>query len=164
MNHILIPTDFSVRSLHLVRYALNHFSGKNITVTLFHMIELPGGITDLLMIPRERKYLKLMNKNYREGIDMLTNSYGSRIESIRTQFVFGNRQTIFDQFVTAQRATVIVFPDNFDLTMPESSSIHPLPFIRKAKIPVVGSTINKAFALMDPHHKAALLEPLAVAG
>ena len=45
INNILVPTDFSEGSMHAVRYAVEFANKFDATLRLFHVLELPPGLT-----------------------------------------------------------------------------------------------------------------------
>ncbi|HSK12174.1 MAG TPA: universal stress protein [Phnomibacter sp.] len=142
-KHIMIPTDLSVRSLNLVRYAVNHFEGQPIKITLLHFMELPGSITDLLMIPRDGAHLRLITPEFREGISLLRNSYGSQIEGIGIDFLQGATRRMLKNYLENRKIDAILFPENYELKMPSKRSIDPSGMIRRCGWPVLSVKISR---------------------
>jgi hypothetical protein len=153
----MIPTDFSVRSLNLIRYAVNHFQEEKIRVTLLHFMELPGSITDLLMLPREASNHKLITPEFKEGISLLRNSYASKIESIRIDFLQGAGRRMLKNYLKAQGIEAILFPENYELKMPSKRSIDPTTIIRRSGWPVLSVKINRMHSPANEESIAQLL-------
>ncbi|HMP92309.1 MAG TPA: universal stress protein [Phnomibacter sp.] len=161
MKHVLIPTDFSVRSLNLIRYALNHFEGERLKITLLHLLDLPTGITDLLFLGRDHRHLQLLNTDYKDGIQVLLNSQPTAIESIHTEFLFVGSQLVFNNFIESQKIDVIIYPDQYELRMPAANSVHPARYIKRSKVPVLSVKIARSRQAVPQNSLAELMLPLA---
>lgn len=157
MKHVMIPTDFSVRSLNLVRYAVNHFEAEQVRVTLLHFMELPTSITDLLMLPREASHLSLITPEFREGVSLLRNSYGSQVESIRIDFLQGASKRMLKNYLSSHGIDAILFPENYALKMPSKRSIDPANMIRRSGWPVLSVKINRLPVAAHEESIASLL-------
>jgi hypothetical protein len=157
----MIPTDFSVRSLNLVRYAFNHFQEEKVRITLLHFMELPGSITDLLMMPREASNLSLITSEFKEGISLLRNSYASKIDSIRIDFLQGAGRRMLKNYLKAQGVDAILFPENYELKMPSKRSIDPTSIIKRSGWPILSVKINRMHTPANEESIAQLLLAIA---
>ena len=137
MKHILIPTDFSFRSLNIIRYAAGHFQDEQLKVTMLHFLEMPDSITDLLMMPRESSYFNLETPEFREGKSMLLNRFSSQVAEIRTDFFMGESKRQFKNYLEHQGIETIVFPQNYEMKLASKRSYDPSKLIWRTGWPVL---------------------------
>ncbi len=137
MKHIMIPTDFSIRSLNVVRYAAAQFEKEQLTVTLLHFMEMPDSITDLLMLPRDNSHIKLITPEFREGISLLRNCYPLGIEQIRTDFLIGKGRRLLKNYLEHQKIDSVLLADNYEMKMPSLRSYNPVNLIRRTGCSIV---------------------------
>jgi hypothetical protein len=132
----MIPTDFTLSSLNVVRFGADIFGDEELEITLLHFLEMPDSITDLLMMPRESSHLKLVNADFREGISLLRNRYGSQIKKIRTDFMIGNGRRQFKNYLEHHKIDLIVYPENYEMRLPSARSYNPEKLIWNTKFPI----------------------------
>lgn len=136
MKHLLVPTDFTVESLQAIPFALSRCGQEEVSVVLLHLMEIPDGITDLLMLPRERPYLQLFTESYRNEVERIRTASNGQITRIFTDFLYVGIQRIFHDYVRRHEIDAIVCPANRPLSLATKISIDPTPFIQKAKVAV----------------------------
>jgi hypothetical protein len=130
MKHIMIPTDFSIRSLNVVRYAAAHFESEQLKVTLLHFMEMPDSISDLLMLPRDNSHFKLITPEFREGMSLLRNCYPLGVEQIRTDFLIGKGRRLLKNYLEHQKIDSVLLAENYDMKIPSRRSYNPINLIR----------------------------------
>ena len=135
MKHILIPTDFTLGSLNVLRFGADAFNDE-LTITLLHFMEMPDSITDLLMLPRETSNFNLISPEFREGISLILNRYGSQIKRIRNDYFVGNGRRQFKNYLEHHKIDTIVFPENYKMSMPSKRSYNPEQLIWNTNWPV----------------------------
>src|ERR1051325_8940830 len=99
MRTILIPTDFSIASLSLLKVALDEHSGENLDIVFVCGYRLSDSITDLLFHSPSKILAKLESEDFREACAVLRNRPGSRILSIRKMLFTGKTASAFNRFV-----------------------------------------------------------------
>lgn len=135
MKHILIPTDFTLSSLNVLRFGADAFN-EELTITMLHFMEMPDSITDLLMLPREPSNFNLISPEFREGISLILNRYGSQIKRIRNDFFVGDGRRQFKNYLEHHKIDTIVFPENYTMSMPSKRSYQPEKLIWNTNWPV----------------------------
>lgn len=135
MKHILIPTDFTMGSLNVLRFGADAFNDE-LTITLLHFMEMPDSISDLLMLPREASNFNLISPEFREGISLIQNRYGSQIKRIRNDFFVGDGRRQFKNYLEHQKIDSIIYPENYDLKMISKRSYNPEKLIWNTNWPV----------------------------
>lgn len=137
MKHILIPTDFSAKSLELIRFTANVFADEEIKVTLLHILRMPEGISDLLLLPRHGKHYRLVTDEFRKGYEDLQKVYRQTIKRLHVEFLYGDTNALFRNFLFAQHIDAIVYPENYQFLKPSKDSVDPKALIRKSGCPVL---------------------------
>lgn len=137
MLKVIIPTDFSVQSLRAIPAILKKFPDEQLQIILLHIMQVSGNPLDLLMLPRERKYLSLFAEDYRNEIERLRTQANGQIESIYTDFLYMGIQRIFNDYVDRHNVDALVLAEGLQFKMPDECSIDPVPIFAKAKIPVL---------------------------
>jgi len=131
---VLIPTDFSVKSLNLVKSALNSNEEFSLEIILLHGMDLPDSISELLFFNKLETIRKLESVEFQEACQLLQNKYGSRIESLSADLFMGYNQNAFENYIEGNRVEEIyAFADHtFEPCHKRSFDI--MPFIEKASI------------------------------
>ncbi len=132
MKHIMIPTDFTVNSLNVLRFGADAFEDE-LQITLLHFMEMPDSITDLLFLSRDTSNFDLISTEFREGVSLILNRYGSQIKRIRNDFFVGDGRRQFRNYLEHQKVDTIVFPENYEFKMPSKRSYNPEKLIWNTK-------------------------------
>lgn len=131
---ILIPTDFSIESLRLLKEALQVVQIGKVSIILFHCIRLPDSIMDLLFSSRLNQVKGLISDDFRDACTILSNKYAKRINALRIEIYSGETQRAFSNFIDANRVDEILIPKPFTLRSIHRDSFSPEPFIRKSNV------------------------------
>jgi hypothetical protein len=110
MRTILIPTDFSIASLSLLKVALNEHSGESLGIVFVCGYRVSDSISELLFHSPSKILAKLESSDFREACEMLGNRPGSRISSIRRTLFTGKTSAAFNRFVATNEIDEIVVP------------------------------------------------------
>ncbi|RYD55986.1 MAG: universal stress protein [Sphingobacteriales bacterium] len=154
MKHILIPTDFTIKSLQAVKAAADHFHDERIKITLFHLLELPFGIGDMLFRLNSHKNSKLIDADFTNACQIIQNKYHSSIESIDTVFGQGSTVSYLSNVLDGLDIDLIFLQQNLKLTQPDKRSINVVPMLYKTNykiIEVAGAQLSEKvnFSIAD---------------
>jgi len=130
---VLIPTDFSIESLNLVKYAAQQAVNESVNVLLVHGLRLSDSIMDLLFFSRNKTILKLQNADFDEACKVLRNKYDSQINSFRIEIFSGFTQSAFQKFLEAHRVNEILIPKSYTFKRTADKSFDLLPFIKSSQ-------------------------------
>jgi len=136
MKHVLIPTDFSIRSLRVIHSVVEKFSGEPLTIVMMHALKMPTSITDLMMLSRRSAHCDLITGDYKDACEIIRNKYASSIKLLKTEFLFGNTSGVFRNFLQYQNIDVIVCPATEEFRLAGKDSYNPATLINKSKYPV----------------------------
>lgn len=144
IQKILIPTDFTVKSLSLVKEALERSSPNNIELLLVHTIKLPGSITDLLFFSKGRFIKAAQSEEFKASLNMLQNKYGSRLQSFSIDLFTGSTSTYLRNFLDANGITEVYMPEESYMEVRHKLSVNPIPLFKKCSIKVTEIPFNES--------------------
>lgn len=136
MQHILIPTDFTIQSLNAVHGILATNKNEEYKITLFHMLSMPEVLPDLLFRPFARQEQKSINRDFKDTCEIIQNKYGSRVQSIQTRFAYGDTAAYLRNYLEGQKVDRIVLMNNIQLIKPFKSSLDCIPLLKKTGYPI----------------------------
>lgn len=136
MKHVLIPTDFSIRSLRVIHSVVEKFADEQLTIVMMHALKMPTSISDLMLLSRRSAHYDLITEDYKDACEIIRNKYASSIKLLKTEFLFGNGNGVFRNFLQYQNIDVIVCPEKEEFRLAGKDSYNPAALIRKCKYPV----------------------------
>jgi hypothetical protein len=134
MQTILIPTDFTIESLGLLKMALREYPEKQLNIVFVHGIWLTDSITELLFFSPSKTLAGLENPDFREACAVMQNKFDSRLRTMETVLFTGKTQSAFNRLLESKNIDTIVVPKNRMLKSASSASMDLLPFIQKSKL------------------------------
>ncbi len=133
---ILIPTDFSIESLNLVKYAAESATSERINILLTHGLRLSDSILDLLFFSRNQTISKLTNDDFNAACKILLNKYQTQVDSLSIDFFSGFTRSAFQNFLEAHKVHEILIPKSYVLNNTTTKSFDLLPFIKSSSYQV----------------------------
>jgi len=110
-NNILIPIDFSVKSLLQLKKALQDNPDKA-NYILVKSYDLTDSISDLLFFSRSKILRSFITPEFNEALEILKNKYEERINNIQFELFTGLTFQSFQNLVEARSITSIYFDDS----------------------------------------------------
>lgn len=136
MKHILIPTDFTIKSLKLVSAAVRRFDGEGLEISLVHSLEPDHSISGLLMMSKRLSAHQLCSQEFTEACEVLRNKYASVIRKIRIEFYYGSGRQYLKNFLEGRKIDAILLPGDYNLKMPSKASRDLIPELARSGYPV----------------------------
>jgi hypothetical protein len=136
-RNVLIPTDFTVKSLQVARYALENSTEPKLDILLFHMVDIPHSITDLLFFSKEQLRRKLIHEDFKDACAVLRNKYASIVENIQCEIFYGSTPAVFENYVNARKIDQILYNNSLPLRKIDPRSIDSYLFIKKSKKSII---------------------------
>lgn len=127
---ILVPTDYSIRSLNILKHALNKDSSESLAVVFVTGVILQDSITELLFFSKRELVDSLMSNEFKEACQIIQNRYANRISDMRFKIFTGFTQSAFNNFLEANRINEIYLSEN-KLNYPKRC-FDPAPYMRKS--------------------------------
>jgi len=144
MKNILIPTDFSIKSLKLVGAAVRRFAPEQLNIILVHALQPDNSISGLLMLNKRQVTNKLCSDEFMEACEIVKNKYNSSIHKIKMEFYSGSTRAYLNNFLDARSIDAIILANDYAmrLTAPESTDIRPA--LEQTKYPIHYESIIRA--------------------
>jgi hypothetical protein len=136
MKNILIPTDFTIKSLKLINQATARFQGEELHITLVHALETDHSISGLLMLNKRLGVHRLYTEEFVSACEVLRNKYASVVRKIKIEFYYGNTKAYRNHFLDARRIDAILLPEDYKLNSPSAASRDQLAVWDKSNCPV----------------------------
>lgn len=108
MKKVVIPTDLTLFSLNLIKYALHLLKGEPCQIILVQLIPLPDSITELLTMPREEKEQPGANSPFASALARLRKSYALEIDDIRVAKVYCDSSLHLKDFVRKNKVDLVL--------------------------------------------------------
>jgi hypothetical protein len=135
MQHILIPTDFSVRSLNAIHTVATKYAGEKVKVSLFHLLQPENDITQLFR-SRRNMHLAMITEEFHDACQILQNRYSSAIASINIEFGFGTTAAYLGNFLEGLKIDAVFVCNDIEYAYTHKKSIDPLPLLKKTGIKI----------------------------
>ncbi len=136
MKKILVPTDFTVDSLTILKNTLENHPNEKLDIVLVHGVTLSNSISDLLFFNKHHFISTLENKEFCEARDIIKNKFDSNINSLVSDVFIGFTKNAFQNYAEANNITEAYIPVNYKLKKTSARSLDIIPFIKKT-IPTV---------------------------
>ncbi len=133
---ILLPTDFSIESLRLLKEAITHVEIGSINIVFLHCIHLSDSIVDLLFFSKKELIESLLNKDFNDACKIIRNKYTHKINSARVEIFTGTTQQAFNNFLEGNQVDEIIIPKNHVFKLVNKKSFSPDSYIRNAGLPI----------------------------
>ncbi len=132
MKNILIPTDFSIRSLDLVKAAVYAGINEPMNILLVNFFKMSDNIQELMMLSRRMKDYEHISDEFREVCNQLQERYPARINSIKVECFYGSTIAVFKNYLFGNNINMIVYDEHYRFIKLNKSSIDPLNIIKKS--------------------------------
>lgn len=145
---ILIPTDFSVQSLNVLKSILNvNASNDTYDIILLHGFNLSDSIMDLLFFSKSQQINSLSSPEFKEACEVIKNKFASQINSITMDLFSGYTVSSFNSYIETNKVDEII-TSNLEPSFNHKNSFNLLRFIKKCKINPI--TINPSIHAVSP--------------
>lgn len=131
MKRILIPTDFSISSLNIVKSALEQLEDDAHHITLIVGRESSNSISDLLFYSKEKVLKELITADFIDAIQLIQNRYSTKISSISYDVLHSQNKNYIRNYVEANNIELLVLPDQLAFTKRNKKSINLIPILAK---------------------------------
>lgn len=143
MKHILIPTDFTIKSLKLINAAVEQFKGATLKIYLVHAVDADTSIAGLTFFKKRSRSLFSNPDSFLEACEMLKNKYGSTIANIHVEFYFGQSNIYKKNFLEARNIDTIFLPLNYKFEQCYGDSRDPFEVWKQKFVPVQYHSLNE---------------------
>ncbi|WP_228237582.1 hypothetical protein [Allomuricauda sp. M10] len=132
---VLIPTDFSVKSLELVRKTVEDNKNVLLEIVLLHGMHLSNSITDLLFFSKSRMIKELQTEEFTEATNVLKNKYPIKLNSLYVDLITSKSKAYFLNYLEAANIDEIVVPQKGFLDFKKAKGFDTLSLLDTCGIP-----------------------------
>jgi len=143
MKHVLIPTDFTIKSLRLIAAAAELFKEASLKIYLVHAVEPDSSISNLMFFRRHSKNALSNSESFLEACQILKNKYSSIISNINIEFYFGQSNIYKKHFLEARDIDTILLPLNYKFEKCYVDSRDPFEVWKQKFVPVQYHSITE---------------------
>jgi hypothetical protein len=136
MTTILIPTDFTLQSLNMVKDAASKFRGQRLNIILFHALYIPTDIHNLLFLSPKVPHEKI-TEEFRHACTVIKKKNSNEIAQITFRHMYGSTNAVFRNFIEANKIDAIFMPEHVVLKKVYDDSVELRPLFKKASIPFI---------------------------
>lgn len=133
---IVVPNDFSIKPLILLKKILENNPEQNFDIMLLHGIYPPDCISDLLFYSKIRVIKEMENEEFVRACNLFKNSFRSRITAMYADVITSVRKDALDAFLEVNEIEEIYLPEGLEFTFRNNQSFNLIPLLEKAAIPV----------------------------
>ena len=149
MKKILVPTDFSVRSLKLAAYALKLYHQEIIDIILVYPYRIPLSDSELYGFSPRRIVSELKSEEFLRARNELVHRFYVNIGTIQVELFTGLNSLAFQNFTDRLKVHTAVVPQKGFLDFSQSTTFDPLPLIQK-NIPEIHRICFKEEEIGEP--------------
>ncbi|RFS20466.1 hypothetical protein DVR12_18010 [Chitinophaga silvatica] len=157
MKNILIPTDFSIRSLSYVHNIVAQHPGEKLNIIFMHALEMPDSLFDLVTYTRNSRHIELISSDFQDGCEIIRNKYSSAINQLKIEFFHGSTKAALRHFLIAQNIDLIIQPADHDFNAPSKRSYDPEKLLNKCNYPKMRIQMQRRKFITDRSTISALL-------
>lgn len=111
---LLIPTDFTITSLHTLKLTLEMEKTNRIRVVLMYSEPLSDSITDLIFFRPHKKLLSNLNREFNEALEIIRNRFETKLYgNITIAGYHGTHKNALHNFLDAYRVDEIIIPTDY---------------------------------------------------
>lgn len=136
-KRILIPNDFSVKSLSLVKEVVEQMPHQSLEIIMLHGMFLPNSISDLLFYSKGRMIREMESEEFLKAHALISSKFKSQIVSMATDFIYFNDKKNMQKYLDSNRIDEVYIPADIRL----DASVHRrsfdiIPYLHKCLVPV----------------------------
>ncbi|MES2702243.1 MAG: universal stress protein [Bacteroidota bacterium] len=153
MTNVLVPTDFSLRSLDLVGFAAKSIPGK-LDFFLFHAFDMPDSLLDAMHRVGFKGHGDLITEDIRLKCKKLKAEHPA-IGNIAFRIMYGTTVSVFKDYARANGIDVLVMPAT-SFVPATRESVNYESMFRKSGLRIISNAPQDSGAGTDAD---ALIEP-----
>lgn len=132
---VIVPTDFSLESLHVVKTLLSITKREDeYDIIFLHGLLLTNSITELLFFSHREIIDKVSNPYFDEACHVIMNKFPNHIYSMRKDIFSGNTQAAFNNYIEQNQAEMAFISSSYDFQKCDKNSFDLIPFIRRSNL------------------------------
>lgn len=142
---ILVPNDFSVRPLLLLKKIIESNPGQNYHIMLLHGIYPPDTISGMLYYSKVRFIKEMESEEFVKSRNLLKSKYQSRITAMYSEVITSDRRYALNTFLKVSGIEEIYLADGLKFKFSGENSFNIIPLLKKASVPVKVVPVESIF-------------------
>lgn len=122
LNKVIIPTDFSVKSLSFIVEFLKNNPLEAYNIVLIHGYDVPQTVSDLLFFSKSKLLKKLQTNEFKDALLIIKNRFESNIKSISFDFITNDSKPYINNYLQIQNQNIIVSIENYTMQFKDKNS------------------------------------------
>jgi hypothetical protein len=135
MKKILVPNDFSVNPLLVLKKVMEEQQTESFKIVLLHGIFTPDSITELLFYNKKVNLYEKENKDFLKACDLFKNKYDSRIVSFHSDIIISMRKHILKTYLEVNEIDEVFIPEGLNMNFRHRNSFDIVKLIKRSKVP-----------------------------
>ncbi|KPM49793.1 hypothetical protein [Jiulongibacter sediminis] len=136
MKKILVPNDFSVNPILLLKKIFEENEDEKFQIVLLHGIFTPNSIMDLLFYNKKRVIHELQNEDYLKACDLFRSKYDSRVITMKTDILTSMRSHVLKTYLEVNQIDEIYIPEGLGMNFKHKDSFDLIKLIKRAGVEV----------------------------
>lgn len=136
MKKILIPNDFSVNPILILKKVFEENQDESFQIVLLHGIFTPDSIMDLLFYNKKKIIHELETEDFRKASDLFRSKYDSRIITMKTDLLTSMRSHVFNTYLEVNKIDEIYIPEGLEMNFNQKESFDLIKLIKRSKAEV----------------------------
>lgn len=132
IHKILIPTDFSIASLNLVKEAVEQSSDQKLDIILVYGVHLSSSISELLFFSKPKLLATLQSREFADACSLLKNKYLTKVRTIYPDLLMSNNAGYMKQYLEQEKIDQVYIPAHYKLVVPDKKYFDPSVALSKA--------------------------------
>ncbi|WP_066218346.1 hypothetical protein [Formosa haliotis] len=112
MKTVLIPTDFSEKSLQLIKNAVLHFPNESFKLVIASGYEMSLNNYNPISYSRPKLIRELADKSFYNTLSNVIQDHKNKIENVKIELYTGNTNEAFKDFIKNNAVDDAIIPEN----------------------------------------------------
>ncbi len=135
-RNVLIPTDFTIRSLTAIQALMENERGDEVNIVLLHILDLEYDIIELLFLKQFVKPYSLVSNEFDEACEVLKKKHQSRLLSLKIRFAYNDSKAYLRNVLESEAIEEIIIPEAIELELPSKRSVPMVKVLKSLGYPV----------------------------
>lgn len=133
---VLIPTDFTIKSLSTIQALMENEHGEEVNIVLLHILDLEYDIIELLFLNQFVKPYSLISDEFDEACEVLKKKHQSKLLSLSIRFAYNDGKGYLRNVLESESVGEIVISEAIELGLPSKRSVPMIKVLKSLGYPV----------------------------
>lgn len=134
VKKVLVPTDFSVKSLNLVVDIIEQSKEEKLEIVLLHGIDISASIPEILFFSRAKLLRSLQTPEFVDSCNLIKNKFQSRIVAMYADIITGHTRAYFNNYIDANNIDEIYIPVSYKMDFKNKQSFDVCDLLKKVSV------------------------------